>query len=61
MQLKNKIIEKLESTHWEELDHEIDPSKAYDLFYNKLFAVYDDRIRIKKSVSSKGNSKKSPG
>jgi len=44
----NKFIEKLETTHWEELDQEIDPSKAYDRFYNKLFAIYDDCVPMKK-------------
>ena len=44
----NKFIEKLETAHWEELDQEMDPRKAYDRFYNKLFAIYDVCIPMKK-------------
>ena len=56
----DKFVEKLEQIHWEELNQETDPSKAYDRFYSKLFAIYDNCIPMKKMSNKQRKLQKKP-
>ena len=43
----NNFIDKLGKINWGELNQETDPNDAYDNFYNKMYAIYDECFPMK--------------
>lgn len=48
----DRLIDKLGKITWEELHHSWDPNICYDIFYDKLYKMYDECIP-KKKISNK--------